>query len=208
MIRASGLRGAAFGTRRDGNGRDDPTARRRISSELGLPTAWAAVHQVHGPAVAVVEGPGSGGEADGLVTAVPNLPITVAHTDCLAVVVEGDGGVGIAHAGWRGMAAGIVAALREALDGIGVPPLRAAVGPGIGPCCFEVGDDVARLFPGFLSRTTWGTRSVDLPAAAAAHLDGLEVWSSGRCSHCGPEFHSFREDGLMDPRQVGVAWVP
>jgi copper oxidase (laccase) domain-containing protein len=208
MIRAPGLRGAAFGTRRDGNGRDDAEARRRISAELRLPTAWAAVHQVHGPAVAVVESPGSGGEADGLVTAVPMLPLTVAHTDCLAVVVEGDGGVGIAHAGWRGVAAGIVAALRAALDGIGVAPLRAAVGPGIGPCCFEVGADVSGLFPGFESRTTWGTTSVDLPAAAAADLDGLEVWRSDRCSHCRPEFHSFREDGRMDPRQVGVAWLP
>jgi copper oxidase (laccase) domain-containing protein len=208
MIRASGLRGAAFGTRRDGNGRDDAVARRRISAELGLPTAWAAVHQVHGADVAAVEVPGSGGEADGLVTVVPMLPLTVAHTDCLAVVVEGDGAVGIAHAGWRGVAAGIVGTLRAAVEQAGVTPLRAAIGPGIGPCCFEVGEDVAGLFPGFVSRTTWGTTSVDLPAAAAAALEGLTPWRSGRCSHCGPEFHSFREDGTMDPRQVGVAWVP
>ena len=208
MIRAPGLRGAAFGTRRDGNGRDDPEARRRISAELGLRTDWATVRQVHGPGVLVVDRPGVGGEADGLVTTVPRLPLTVGHSDCLAVAVEGDGGAGIAHAGWRGVEAGIVAALRSALEDAGVQPLRAAIGPGIGPCCFEVQADVAGLFPGFASQTTWGTASVDLPAAAAADLEGLEVWRSGRCSHCSPEFHSFREDGLLDPRQVGVAWVP
>jgi copper oxidase (laccase) domain-containing protein len=105
------------------------------------------------------------------------------------------------------VAAGVVAATRRAVEAKGAPALRAAVGPGIGPCCFEVGPEVAKRFPGFERTTTWGTTSVDLPAAIGIDLAGIEVWMSGECTMCGDGFSSYRRDGT-DDRQVAVAWLP
>jgi copper oxidase (laccase) domain-containing protein len=127
--------------------------------------------------------------------------------DCFPVIVEGAGGVGIAHAGWRGTSAGVVPALLQAMRGAGVGPVRAAIGPGIGPCCFEVGPEVAARFPGRVAATTWGTTSVDLRGALLDQLDGLEVWVAEACTMSGEGFHSYRRDGTP-LRQAAVAWRP
>ena len=88
----------------------------------------------------------------------------------------------------------------------GAAPVRAAVGPGIAACCFEVGPEVAARFPGLERSTTWGAGSVDLQEAIIGQLQGLEVWTAGVCTHCGGGYHSFRRDGTNE-RQVAVAWV-
>ena len=205
MIRPSGFRGAAFGAAADGNGRDDPDRRRAISDELGLPRDWARLRQVHGALVHRAERPGLLGEGDAAFTTVPGLPLVVATADCYPVVLEGDGMAGIAHAGWRGTVAGVVGALAAAMTGAGAVLQRAAIGPGIGPCCFEVGPEVAERFPGHAVTTRWGSAGVDLPAVLRTQLAGLEVWESGVCTRCTDGFHSYRRDAT-DSRQVGVAW--
>ncbi|HSM01911.1 MAG TPA: polyphenol oxidase family protein [Acidimicrobiia bacterium] len=207
MIRPEGFRGVAFGDASDGDARQDPGARSRISASLGISDRWAWLRQVHGAGVAAVTGPGDGGEADAAFTVVPGLPIAVSTADCLPVMLEGDGAVGVAHAGWRGAAAGVVRAVRRAMENAGVPPSRAAIGPGIGPCCFEVGSEVADRFPGHASETGWGTLSVDLPAAVAADLEGLRIWMSRDCTRGDDRFHSYRRDGTS-ARQVAIAWLP
>jgi hypothetical protein len=93
------------------------------------------------------------------------------------------------------------------MEAAGAAPERAAVGPGIGPCCFEVGPDVLARLPGFRTRTRRGTEAVDLPAAAAVGLEGLEVWRAEACTCCRSDLHSYRRDGTRQ-RQVAVAWVP
>jgi YfiH family protein len=207
MIRPPGFRGAAFGAAADGDGRSDLAARRRIARELDLPEEWAYLHQVHGRRVHLASHPGLQGNGDALFTTTPRLPLAVGTADCLPVVIEASGGVGLAHAGWRGAAAGVVGALRSAMEAAGLVPHRAAVGPGIGPCCFAVGPDVAAALPGHRSITRAGGESVDLPGAVAAALDGLEVWRSEECTCCGAGFHSYRRDGTRQ-RQVAVAWLP
>jgi len=207
MIRPPGFRGAAFGAAADGDGRFDEAARRCISRSLGLPEEWACVHQVHGRRVWRASRPGLQGDGDALFTTIPGLPLAVGTADCLPVVVEAAGGVGLAHAGWRGAAAGVVAALRDAMEAEGLAPQRAAVGPGIGPCCFTVGPEVAAVLPGFATVARTGAASVDLPAAVAAALEGLEVWRSPECTCCGRGYHSYRRDGTRR-RQVAVAWLP
>jgi len=97
-------------------------------------------------------------------------------------------------------------ATRRVLEELGVQLRRAAVGPGIGPCCFEVGPDVARRFDGHMGRTSWGTPSVDIVAAIEPELSGLDVWRAGVCTMCGEGFHSFRRDGTPG-RQVALAWL-
>ncbi len=206
MIRPPGFRGAAFGTAADGDGRHDVAARRRISRELGIPDAWAFVHQVHGSRVWAAAGPGLQGDGDALFTTMPGVPLAIGTADCLPVVLEAPGGVGLAHVGWRGAVAGVVPALRAAMAAAGLAPERAAIGPGIGPCCYEVGPEVLGPLAAFRARTRLGRDAVDLAAAAAAGLQGLEVWQSGACTCCGPGFHSYRRDAGRE-RQVAVAWL-
>ncbi|NQV06026.1 laccase domain-containing protein [bacterium] len=208
MIRPVGFRGAAFGAALEGDGRKDPVARAAISAALGIPSDWAWVRQVHGTGVAVATEPGLQGPADGIITSVEMLPLAIATADCYPVVIEGDDGAGIAHVGWRGAVAGVVTAVREALLDSGTAPIRAAIGPGIRSCCFEVGAEVSEEFDeGHRATTRWGTQGIDLVAAIMAQLEGLDVWDSGVCTMCGSGHHSFRRDGTAF-RQVGIAWVP
>ncbi|MFH1331144.1 MAG: polyphenol oxidase family protein [Actinomycetota bacterium] len=205
MIRPPGFQGAAFGTAVDGDGRLEPAARRRMAGELRIPTEWAYLHQVHGSRVWPVAAPGLQGDGDALFTTVLRLPLAVGTADCLPVVLEGPGGVGLAHMGWRGAVAGVVAALRAAMEAAGAAPVRAALGPGIGPCCYEVGPEVLERLHAYRTRTRRGSDGVDLAAAAAAGLTGLEVWRASACTCCSAGFHSYRGDGSRE-RQVAVAW--
>jgi YfiH family protein len=177
-----------------------------MAASLGISSDWACLHQVHGSRVLRVDTPGMAGDADAMFTTRPMLPLAVGTADCLPVVIEGEGGVGIAHVGWRGAAGGVISALREALAGAGILARRAAVGPGIGPCCFEVGPEVVAAFPGWEASTRGGSQSVDLPSAVASSLEGLEVWRASVCTYCGSGFRSQRRDGTSD-RQVALAWL-
>jgi len=206
MIRPPGFLGAAFGTAMDGDGRDDPSARLAISAELGIPSEWASLRQVHGAGVIEVTAGGRLADADALFSSLPALPMTVATADCYPVVLEAEGAAGIAHAGWRGADAGVVPALRDAMEARGFTPERAAIGPGIGSCCFEVGPEVVERFPQFAATTSWGTASVDLVGAIVAQVEGLDLWRADTCTHCGTGYRSFRRDGTP-LRQIGVAWV-
>lgn len=205
MSPGRGDAGAAFTGPSDGDMRGDSHARQRISRRLGIPSRWATVDQVHGDRVVVVEAPGPAGTGDGLVTTVPSLPLAVFTADCLGVVMIAPGTVGVAHAGWRGLAAGIVEATADLMAEAGSAPVAAHVGPGIGPCCFEVGNEVAVLFPEEVTATTWGTTSVDLGAAVEKRLTGVEVSVDGRCTACGGGF-SHRRDAT-ESRMAALGWI-
>ncbi len=206
MIRPPGLRGGLFTSRAEGDLRGDPERRRKLAATLGIGDAWALVQQVHGRRVVEATEPGLQGRADALFTRVPGLPVAVFVADCVPVILEGPRAVGVAHAGWRSMAGGIVARLREAMEAAGTPPQRAALGPSIGPCCFEVGGEVAAAFPARTARTSWGTTSVDLWAAAQDQLNGLAVWRADRCSYTAEDCYSHRRDGTA-ARMAGIAWL-
>jgi purine-nucleoside/S-methyl-5'-thioadenosine phosphorylase / adenosine deaminase len=125
--------------------------------------------------------------------------------DCLPVAVAGPGGVAILHCGWRGMAAGIVARGAEA-----VGATHAAIGPGIGSCCYEVGDGVLDAFAGLGDGVASG-RMLDLPEVARRLLREAgveEVESAGLCSSCEEElFFSHRRDAGRTGRQAGLVWL-
>jgi len=123
------------------------------------------------------------------------------------VSIEGDRGTAVAHAGWRGLQRGVVAAVIGEMVESGMHPLRAAIGPSIGPCCFEVGAEVLGEFPAeFHRETTWQTPSLDLRAVAAGQLGGLDVWNADVCTRCGSDFFSHRRDGTSH-RMAAVAWT-
>jgi len=207
MIRPPSLRGVLFGDAADGDARRDPASRARFEAAAGLPPDWAWMEQVHGATVLGATGPGVHGPADGLFTTVPGLALAVGTADCFPVALIGPGAAGIAHAGWRGAAAGVVGALRRAMAGAGAAATGAAIGPGIGPCCFEVGGEVVERFPGHAATTTWGTPSVDLRGAILDELAGVDTWVAAECTMCSPGYRSHRRDQALH-RQVGVAWIP
>ncbi len=203
MIRPPGFRGAAFSEAADGDLRGGD--RRVAAATLGISDRWAWVDQVHGNTVRSVTMSGGHGSADGIVTSVPGLPVAVFTADCVGIVVETAAEVAVIHAGWRGVVAGIIDA---ALGMLGHPPRRAAVGPAIGPCCFEVGPEVSQQFdPSERARTSWDTPSVDLPAAVTRRLPDLDLWISDRCTRCGPDAFSHRRDA--DGRRMAtLGWLP
>ena len=143
-------------------------------------------------------------EADGHVTALAGVPALVFVADCLPIALAGPGAVAMVHAGWRGLAGGIVA---EAAAMLGDGPLRAAIGPGIGPCCYEVGDEVRERFPAEAA----SGRALDLKLAARRALEAAgvdEVHDIGLCTSCHPElFFSHRRDAGVTGRQGVIGYV-
>jgi polyphenol oxidase len=143
-------------------------------------------------------------EADGHATSIPGLAPVVFVADCLPIALAGAGGVAMLHGGWRGLAGGIVERGAEAVDAE-----AAAIGPGIGPCCYEVGPEVLEEFQGLGEGVAEG-RMLDLPEIARRLLAqaGVEkVEASGLCTSCELElFYSHRRDGGTTGRQGGLVW--
>jgi purine-nucleoside/S-methyl-5'-thioadenosine phosphorylase / adenosine deaminase len=186
--------------------------RDRLCGGLGL--RWlCASRQVHGAAVQrVIAEDGSGGhavaiDADGHATALSGIGVMVLTADCLPVVLGSEGAVAALHAGWRGLAAGVleegVRALRE-LGGEG--EIAAAIGPGAGPCCYEVGDEVHAAFGGAHRHG----RNLDLSALARERLVAAgvaRIEDVGMCTICDERMYSHRREGAHAGRQAGVAWL-
>jgi YfiH family protein len=182
--------------------------RRRLAAALGFDREQIAfARQVHGTRLIDhrVESPEGMVEADGHVVSEPGLAPLIFVADCLPVALAGPGGVAMVHAGWRGLAGGILAAGAKAVEAT-----TAAIGPGIGPCCYEVGDEVLTAFAGLGEDVAEG-RMLDLPEAARRLLAeaGVEqVESAGLCTNCEQGlFFSHRRDKGRTGRQAGVAWV-
>ena len=125
--------------------------------------------------------------------------------DCLPVVLAGPAGVAILHCGWRGLAGGIIARGADA-----VQATAAAIGPGIGPCCYEVGEEVLEAFENLGDGIADG-RMLDLTEICRRMLDRAnveDVETSGCCTSCESElFFSHRRDEGRTGRQAGLGWI-
>jgi len=189
---------------------DEPEAvsenRRRLAGAVGLdPEQVVFALQVHGSRVVDQPCDEPLPEADGHVVREPGPAPMVLAADCLPVALHGPGGLAMVHAGWRGLAGGIVGAAAEA-----VGATSAAIGPGIGPCCYEVGTEVLDAFADLGDGIAEG-RMLDLPEVARRRLSeaGVErVESAGLCTSCERElFFSHRRDRGRTGRQAGIAWL-
>lgn len=188
--------------------------RARVAAATGYPRErFLYGRQVHGATVRrATEPPGPErppAEEDGQATALPGHPALVFGADCQAVLLAADGAVAALHAGWRTMAAGVlaegVAALRE-VGGQG--PVTALVGPGARGCCYEVGEEVHAEFADYDARR--GARNLDLPAVARAQLAEAgvaNVHDVGLCTMCWfGLFFSHRRDRGVTGRHAGLVW--
>jgi hypothetical protein len=207
MIVAPGVPGVVFGSLGDGDGRVDTETRHAVAVALDISPEWATVDQVHGATVVPVDRPGQFGDADGLVTATQGLPIVVATADCVPVALIGEHAVSIVHAGWRGVAAGIVPEAVAAIAQVDDRVSTVVIGPHIGPCCYEVGPEVIDEIRGHGGTTRWGTVSADLDSAIRSQLSGMDVISVGPCTMDDASFNSYRRDGTQN-RQIAIAWIP
>ena len=209
---APGLRHGFLDARDSGTGDDWPATLHR----LGVDGTLVTPRQVHGTRVVEARA-GERLEADAVVASRGGVLVGVVTADCVPVLLV-DRGRRIAaavHAGWRGMAAGVVEA---AVAAVGGRAIEAAIGPAIGGCCYEVGAEVRGAFVARSGETTlpaWlpGPRRehVDLRTAvrlllAAAGVDATYVL--GPCTACSGAHHSFRRDGPRAGRQLSfVGWA-
>ncbi len=199
---------------------DDPGAveenRDRLAALSGIPRDQVLQgRQVHGATVVRADAPAPPdappAPADGQATAVPRLAPLVLAADCLPLVLAADGGVAVLHAGWRGLASGIVEAGVAALRTLGADgPVEAAIGPAAGSCCYAVGPEVHAAFAARgHAGASRANRHVDLKAIAAAELRAHgagAVHDAGVCTICDPRWFSHRRDGVTG-RQAALAWL-
>jgi YfiH family protein len=181
------------------------------------PTPWTWLRQVHGARVVTVRDPGdrAGEEADAAVTDVPGVVLAVHVGDCAPVaLLASDGVIGVVHAGWRGLEAGVVDAAVDAVHALGGRDVEALVGPCIHAECYEFGADdlerlAARFGPGVRGTSAAGTPALDLPATVRAALveAGVRVREvSPTCTACDTRYYSHRARGERG-RQAVVAWT-
>jgi purine-nucleoside/S-methyl-5'-thioadenosine phosphorylase / adenosine deaminase len=195
---------------------DDPSAvsrnRELLASRLGAPLAM--IRQVHGTEVRRVTGPTDRGEVleevDGQATAVAGVAPIVLVADCLPIAIAGLGAAAILHAGWRGLAGGIIHTGISTVRELGARgPLEAVIGPGAGPCCYEVGDEVHERFAGYGQIASSG-RNLDMKAIARAQLEraGVDAVTDLKlCTICDEDFFSHRRDRGVTGRQAGAVWL-
>lgn len=206
-----------------------PHARERLRAALGV-RCFARGYQVHGTVVGRVF-PGQVSpedsqadpaknasacrddphqpifEADGHAVAVPHIAAMVLSADCLPVALGARGAVVALHAGWRGLAAGILEeGVRALRDVGGRGQVEAILGPCAGACCYEVGEEVHAAF-GHVHRQG---RLIDLRAIARERLLAAgvaRVRDTGACTICDERFFSYRREGERAGRQAGIAWL-
>jgi polyphenol oxidase len=182
--------------------------RRLLCAEVGADQALLALNrQVHGSLVRRAQAGDRGEHADGLWTDEPGLPMLAMTADCLPVAVARTNGdtpaLALLHVGWRGLLAGVI---ENGVEAVGGKP-AAAIGPGIGPCCYEVGAEVAERFDAGLV----DERKLDLWTGAERALRAAgveEIERTDLCTACHPDlFFSRRRDQGTTGRQGVIGLV-
>jgi hypothetical protein len=172
----------------------------------------ASLRQIHSAVVLAAEHAGVAGEGDALVTVRAGLPVSIRTADCYPILLadERKRAVAAVHAGWRGTAAQIVVKTIEQMRarfGTDAADLRVVIGPGIGGCCYEVGNDVARQFglerAGKIDLAQMNHRLLVEKGVVQGRIDVL-----GGCTQCDAHlFHSFRRDKEHAGRMVSFISV-
>jgi hypothetical protein len=189
--------------------------RRRVASALQRSGRLLLLKQVHGASVR--RAPWSGRpEADAAVAEAPGLLLGIETADCLPILIVDPvrRAVAAAHAGWRGTAAGVARAAVAALveSGSRTEDLLAATGPGIGPCCYEVGDELRAAFgeggaeffrPGPRGRPRLDVRAANERQLREAGIPEAHIHRVDDCTRCRADlYHSYRREGNAAGRMI------
>jgi polyphenol oxidase len=210
---------------------DDPAAAGRLEESLDavaqalarggeLPVMFRML-QVHGADVRTVDRRDLGGrqadppEVDGLVTALPGVALLVRAADCVPVLLADSerAVVGAAHAGRKGLVAGVVPATVGRMRELGAVDIVAWVGPHVCGSCYEVPaemrDEVVEVVPEAFAETSWGTSAIDVGAGILAQLkdEGVGVVDASRCTLEDEALYSYRRQGSAAGRLGGMVWV-
>ncbi len=201
--------------------RSEPTAREgrdetmsQVRAALAATGRLLLMRQVHG--AVVLRAPWEGTpEADAALADEPGLFLGIATADCLPVLLvdPARGAVAAAHAGWRGTAAGVAARTVETLLASGSRPhdLAVAIGPGIGSCCYEVGEEVRDAFvggeayfrPGPRGRPHLDVRAANVSQLRDAGVSADRIHHVDECTSCRPDlYYSYRRDGKGTGRMM------
>jgi YfiH family protein len=170
--------------------------------------SMASLQQIHSDRILVADrSTGCVGEGDGLLTGEPGITVSIRTADCLPILIADarTGAVAAVHAGWRGTAAGIAGlAVDRMRSEFGAKPqdLLAAIGPGIGKCCYQVGIEVARQLgeseAGCVDLADHNRRQLEAAGLPAAHIDVVAL-----CTFCqAGEFFSYRREGERAGRMI------
>ncbi len=204
----------------EGEATPTPYLARRLANAIGLdgaPIHWA--RQVHGGRAAELRDSAPAGsalcagECDALVTDQPGAALVVQTADCVPILLAAPGMVGAAHAGWRGTAKNVAGEAVAALGRLGANPagIRAWLGPSIGPCCYEVGGEVAAQFAGDCVHAGCGggyrldLRAVNVAQLSASGVPREAIAVHPACTLCGGEgFASWRRDGARAGRMIAL----
>jgi YfiH family protein len=187
------------------------------------PGPWTWLRQVHGAEVVVVNAPGdgAGAPADAAVTRCTDAVLAVQTADCAAVLLAGRSGervvaIGAAHAGWRGLEAGVLERTVETLRSLGADEVTWRLGPCISPAAYEFGEHeldllAARFGDVVRSRTAEGHAALDLRAGVRAALERVEAVEQDPgvavdCTATDGRYYSHRARGDVG-RQAGVTWL-
>lgn len=197
-----------FTTRSWGDVRE---SERQIGERLGV--RLVRPQQVHGNNVLTISSQPqqAPAEGDAVVTSARGIAPTIIAADCLPIVIASAGAVATVHAGWRGLDSGVIARAVSALRDIGGGVMTAAIGPGAGVCCYEVGDDLHRRFKARCQDFRRGG-NLDLKAIARVQLTEAgvaRIHDTDICTICGnPELtFSYRREGPETGRQAAIAWL-
>jgi YfiH family protein len=201
-----------------GPGHERAEVLRRVAPDA--PADLAMARQIHSATVLPARA-GACGEGDAVWTDRSGLALSVITADCVPVVLAGPGGIAAIHAGWRGLVNGVIPATLRELPG----PLAewtAWIGPSIGACCYEVGEDVASQVVAVAPAGKWdqspavavpgpsGKPHLDLQAVARRQLETAgvgEVVTLERCTRCdGEKLESYRRNGKGAGRNIAFIW--
>lgn len=190
--------------------------RARLRAHLPVDPVW--LRQVHGVTVVHASEAPAGTQADASFTTTRNVVCAVMAADCLPVLFAGESGaaVGVAHAGWRGLAAGVIEATVHAMA-VAPGRLLAWLGPAIGPGAYEIGSEVRDAFLARDARaesaftpTRPGHWNLDLYAVARQRLAAMgvtRVFGGGFCTASTPSlFYSYRKDKTAE-RMAALIWL-
>jgi polyphenol oxidase len=234
--RTGGVSAPPFDTANAGYSRGDDPAnvdenRRRVGAALGRrgsdPAGWVSLHQVHGATVYPADVGGmvcsafspttaaaaGAPKADAAVSAQLGAVLSVLTADCGPVALVAPGAVAAVHAGWRGIAAGVVEAAVAEVRRRSKGPIRAVLGPCIHPECYafspaDLEPIAGRLGPEVVGRTSTGRPALDVPRAIRLALAGAgvtDVTDVDVCTACSPDHFSHRRDGLTGLQTMLVA---